>query len=366
MTMRERMLALAQGRPHDRVPFVQYSGLAAPNEAIWSVIGRGNMGLLVWTCVHALDTPNCRFVREDIVRDGRPGFRNTLITPEGRLYEERLIEPAYGTSAAACHYVKEPDDYRILMAYFRDMRVRLDCEGLYRVVRDLGDDGLPHVSVARTPYQQLWVQWVCLADLGIHLAEWPDLMQEVVSEIERVQHGIFRVVCEAVRSGAPVPYVVFPDNITAPAIGDTYFRRYCVRAYDELAGLLAETGRDVPLFVHADGDLKALWRAIAESPLRGLDSMSPPPDNDTSVAEAVAQWPEMRLCVNFPSSVHLAGPDAIRLCTEKLLEEGGRTGRLQIQISENVPADVWRVSFPAIASTIAAFGAKGMRAARNT
>ena len=40
------MLAVVQGREQDRVPFVQYSNLAAPNEEIWSVIGRENMGLL--------------------------------------------------------------------------------------------------------------------------------------------------------------------------------------------------------------------------------------------------------------------------------------------------------------------------------
>jgi len=30
MTMRERMLAVIEGLPHDRVPFVQYSGLLRP------------------------------------------------------------------------------------------------------------------------------------------------------------------------------------------------------------------------------------------------------------------------------------------------------------------------------------------------
>jgi hypothetical protein len=39
MTMRERMLAVLQGREHDRVPFVQYEDLAAPDEEVWSVIG---------------------------------------------------------------------------------------------------------------------------------------------------------------------------------------------------------------------------------------------------------------------------------------------------------------------------------------
>ena len=350
--MRERMLAVVQGRAHDRVPFIQYSGLAAPNEEIWAVIGRENMGLLAWTGAHTTASPHCRFVTEDIVLNGHKGFRTTLHTPEGSLFEERLYEPTYGTSAAASHYVKEPEDYRILMAYFRDIVIRKDLDGLCRTVRDLGEDGLPHLATVRTPYQQLWVQWVDLRDLAVHLALEPELIEEVVAQILDIQRRIFRVVCEAVAEGAPIPYVDVPDNITAPAIGVTYFRKYCMPSYKELADMLAETGKDVPVFVHMDGDLKALWGAIAESAVRGLDSFSPQPDNDTSVAEAVAQWPEMRLCPNFPSSVHLAAPEEIYQQTRRILSEAAHTGRLQIQISENVPPGVWRKSFPEIVRAI--------------
>ena len=35
MTMRQRMLSVLQGQRPDRVPFVQYHRLAAPNEDIW-------------------------------------------------------------------------------------------------------------------------------------------------------------------------------------------------------------------------------------------------------------------------------------------------------------------------------------------
>jgi len=355
MTMRERMLALVQGREHDRAPFVQYSGLAGPNEEIWSVIGRENMGLLAWTGIHWLHTPNCRFAYEDIELDGRKGFRNTLHTPEGSLYEERLYEPTYGTSANVCHYVKQPEDYKVLMAYFRDASVHMDLDALALTVKQLGDDGLPHVAVPRTPYQQLWVQWVDLTNLCVHLAMHTGIMDEIIALMVDLQRRIFQGVCDAVRAGAPIPYAVFGDNITAPAIGENYFRKYCVPSYNELAAMLAETGKDIPVFVHMDGDLRPLWRAIADSAVRGLDSLSPPPDNDTRVTDAIANWPEMRVCLNFPSSVHLEDEATIYHATEQILEEGGRSGRLQIQISENVPPNVWRKSFPQIVKAIRDF-----------
>ncbi len=131
-------------------------------------------------------------------------------------------------------------------------------------------------------------------------------------------------------------FVDFPDNITAPVIGRANFERWCVPCYREMAEMLAE--RDVPVFVHMDGYLEPLYDAIGGSGVRGLDSLSPPPDNDTGPGRAHAMWPEMRLFVNFPSSVHLKPAEQVYERACGLLEEAGGSGRLQIQISEDVPA----------------------------
>jgi len=349
MSMRDRILAVLQGREHDRVPFVQYDDLAAPNNEIWSAIGRENMGVLRWSAVHRIEHPNCRFETREIERDGRRGTLTVMHTPDGELTEERLYEPTFGTSHITRHFVKDPDDYHILMAYLRDIVVLEDVDHFLRDRHELGEDGLPHVSIGRTPYQQLWVQWVSLEDLCLHLVDCPEILEECMSLMARNMRRIFEIVRRA-----PVPYVVIGDNITAPAIGERYFRRYCVPLYDELADMLAD--RNVPVFVHMDGDLKPLWRAIGGSKVQGIDSLSPPPDNDTSVAQAVSMWPEMRLFVNFPSSVHLAPPGEVFEQAERILAEGGDSGRLQIQISENVPPGAWRRSFPEIVKAIEAFG----------
>ncbi len=348
-TMRDRMLALIQGRPHDRVPFVQYSGLAAPNEEVWAHVGRGRVGLLQWCSIHRVETPNCRFEHEDFERDGKRFRRTTLHTPAGSLFEERQFEPAYGSSSIRRHYVQEPRDYDVLLAYLRDGIVMDDYAGYAKVDAALGDDGLPLAAVERTPYQQLWVQWVGLSNLSVHLAECPDKVAAVVQHLNQRARLIFEL---ALRS--PAPFIDFPDNITAPAIGPDRFRRYCVPLYNELAAMLAE--RDAYVFVHMDGDLKPLWDAIGASGVRGIDSMSPPPDNDTSVAAARKMWPEMRLWINFPSSCHLRGYKGARKVAEQILEEDGGSGLLQIQVSENVPHDAWRESYRAIADAVDAAG----------
>jgi hypothetical protein len=353
MTMRERMLALVNGDAHDRVPFVQYSGIGASDQEVWSVIGRENMGILVWCGVHSFEHPNCRFESEEFEIDGRRGTRRKLHTPDGTLTEERLN--AAIASASSKHFVTEPDDYKVLLSYFRDIIVHKDTKGWEDTYKWLGDDGLPHTSIGRTPYQQLWIEWVSIEDLALHLVDCPELMEEVFSAMFEVQKGIFRVIREVVDE-LPVPYLDFGDNITAPIIGESNFRKYCLPSYQGLADVLSDCDRDVLIAVHMDGDLKPLWNAIGESPVRLLDSMSPPPDNDTSVADAARLWPEMRICINFPSSIHLKEPKVIYDVTTEILKQGGHTGRLQIQISENLPPNAWKRSYPQIVKAIHDFG----------
>ena len=348
MTMRERILAVVQGRPMDRVPFVIYEGIL-DGDALRRCLGPDRLGFMRWSKVHRVEHPHCRFVEEDFARGGARWRRNTLHTSAGSIYEERVFEDAYDSSSIRKHYVQEPQDYEVLWAYLTDSIILPDYDLYHRDAAELGDEGVPLVAVERTPYQQLWVQWVGLDTLGFHMVDCPDRVQHTIDLLRARARRIFEI---AYRS--PAPFIDFPDNITAPAIGPRRFRAYCVPLYDELAGMLAEDGR--PVFVHMDGDLKPLWQAISDSRVGGLDSFAPAPDNDTTVAEAVALWPDMRLFVNFPSSQHLLPAEGVRAQAEEILAAAGHTGRLQIQISENVPHAVWRTSMPAIAEAIEAFG----------
>jgi hypothetical protein len=350
MTNRERILAVIHGREMDRVPFVQYDNLAAPNPVVWDLIGRDAMGVMRWSAAHRVEHPCCSAEDAPFERDGTPGVRTVLHTPAGDLFQERLRNPGGSVWRTTERYVKEPADYAALMAYLRDAAVLDDTARLLRDRRELGEDGVPLVALARTPFQQLWIEWVDIQDLSYHLADEPDL----VAECMELMGGVLRRICE-VASRAPVDFVDFPDNITAPVIGEANFRRWCVPHYREMAAMLADRG--VPVFVHMDGFLAPLYAAIGGSGVRGLDSLSPPPDNDTGPGLAHSMWPEMRLFVNFPSSVHLRPPERVYERACGLLEEAGHSGRLQIQISEDVPLDRWRVSFPQIARACAEFGA---------
>jgi hypothetical protein len=348
LTMRERILAVVQGNELDRIPFVLYDGIF-PTQELVSVLGMDRFGLMRWSEIHRVDHPHCRFVTEDYLVGENRWQRTTLHTPRGSIYEERAFESALNSSSIRKHYLAEKKDYEILWEYLNDSRILPDYERYHCDQAELGDMGVPLVAIERTPYQQMWIIWAGLDNLSYHWADFPDTVEHTLALLAARE----RQLCE-IAYHSPAPFIDFPDNITADAIGPRRFQTYCVPFYDELADSLAEKNRFV--FSHMDGNLKPLWKAIADSKLSGLDSFSPAPDNDTSVAEAVSLWPEKRLFVNFPSSVHLRPPDQVRAETETILRAAGHTGRLQIQISENVPPFVWKTSLPQIVGAIEDFG----------
>ena len=359
MTMRQRMLAVVQGRPLDRVPFAQYENVCrCPVQEIWDVVGRENLGVLRHTELVRWEHPNCHFDRSDIEREGMTGWRDTLETPAGSLYQEHFRQPELGVAMIASHYVKDPKDWQIVRAYLQDRTPVKDLSQFRTNWDQLGDDGIPHTRVLTTPFQRLWIHWGRLEDVCFHMVDYPDLLGEVLHLLSGECSRVIDIAVEAATE-APIPYLNFADNLTAPIIGLSHFQKYCVPFYNELADKLSGRGLDIPICVHADGDMKGLWEAIGGSALGMLDSYTPPPDNDTPIAEAVRMWPQMRFLVNFPSSVHLSEPDKIYQRAMQILEAGGHTGRLQMQISENPPLGRWKVSYPPIIKAIEDFGPPG-------
>jgi len=201
MTMRDRILAVVQGRALDRVPFVIYEG-QLPNDEVREVLGEDRLGMLRWSRIHRFEHPNCQFESTDYFVGETKWRRTTLYTPVGSLYEERAFEPAYGSSSIRKHYVQEPADYPILWSYLEDVVVLEDFQRYASDARDLGETGVPLVAVERTPYQQLWVQWVGLNNLGYHFADCPDRVEHTIALLREQARQTFEIT-SLLRPSAP-------------------------------------------------------------------------------------------------------------------------------------------------------------------
>jgi len=108
-----------------------------------------------------------------------------------------------------------------------------------------------------------------------------------------------------------------------------------------------------------DGDLKPLWPQIAGSSITALESFTPPPDSDTTVTDALNLRDDLRLLVNFTSSVHLRPAEEIYAHALALLREGAPSGKMWFQLSENMPPGAWKKSLPMILKAIDDYAAEG-------
>ena len=82
MTMRERMLAVVQGREHDRVPFAMYEIMFPPQQA-FDLLGHGRIGIIRYRPIYRIEHPHCRFDSEIFLDGGTKWQRNVLHTPGG-------------------------------------------------------------------------------------------------------------------------------------------------------------------------------------------------------------------------------------------------------------------------------------------
>ncbi len=339
------MMSVLRGDNNDRVPFAQYSNITATNSEIWESIGRSNMGIIVWSRVHEIVTPHCSVQKYPVEKDGLRGEQTVLCTPEGHLTQVKMFDPVLHSAATTEHFVKSLDDYEKACSYLNDCVVQDRFDIFQTDDNIVGVDGIAFATLPRTPFQQLWVEWVSFENLILHQYDSPEKIELCLDEMMRIARDVFKVV-----SHAPInTFVNVPDNITAPILGKELFTKHCIPFYGMLNEYL--DGR-LPIFVHMDGDLKAFRDIIGNSPVKGIDSFSPQPDNDTSIAEARAAWPSMRLWTNFPSSVHLRSEKEIYDEAIRILTEDNNSGMLQLQISENVPPGIWRKSYPQIVKAI--------------
>ena len=78
---------------------------------------------------------------------------------------------------------------------------------------------------------------------------------------------------------------------------------------------------------------------VRESRLDFVEAFTPPPDCNVTVAKARAAWPEKRLWINFPSSVHLQSEDTIREATLEIVKQAGDRKGFLMGVTEDVPEE---------------------------
>jgi hypothetical protein len=145
---------------------------------------------------------------------------------------------------------------------------------------------------------------------------------------------------------SPAFVVSYCGNISPEVVGLSRFVDYILPPVTELGEMLHARGK--LLSVHFDGNTRLIARAIAESQIDVLDSFTPFPNGDMTMAEGRAAWPDKILWINFPGSLHHSGVAAVEQATREMLASVGRGERFLVGVKELIPKDRWQATLPAI------------------
>lgn len=337
--IRARLEAALEGQPVSHPVYAVYDWFVKNRPHVdWDRLFELGLGQIGHANLIRHEHPSFEIVETTSAQDSKTRRDVRLVTDRGELHEWYLGEWRQE------HFIKTPEDYRIMARALEGTRVIPDASAFYESEDALGDGGITvgqvmGLGMGRTPLMVLQIDWVGLERFSIDLAtECPEMMAllEVMNAIK----------LEEIRRAAEAPaaQIKLWENLSIETLGPAHYRRHLVPLYRQILDILQAAGKR--LLVHYDGQLRLIADDIAALDIDGIDSFTEPPEGDMTVAEARAAWPEKFLWLH-------PNLEWYRLPTERLAENIRRIAhdagpsRFCLMISEDIPPQ-WEKTVPAV------------------
>ena len=347
MDIKERLLtALTWGEP-DRVPLTVYDWIL-PRGMAERLLRESGVGLIMRLPAHRIEHRQVQFSTREYWDGGRRLLRKTIHTPVGDVWQIVDPEAAYDSSWILEHFIKGPEDYRVMEFMVRDAVYHDNYDRIREAQRRLAGDGLVYVRLAKTPVQEMLYQMMGIERFGLDYRYRRDLFDSLHSAMLERYEELYDLAAES-----PAEVILLADNITSDVVGQERFRNYCLPVYRRLRSQLSGAGK--LLAVHMDGRLRSLLKEIGEAEFDIVEALTPPPMGDVSLKEARSAWPEKALWINFTSSVHVESPEAIEAHTRGLLEEVGGKRGFAVGVTEDAPVEALERSLAVISRVLQSF-----------
>lgn len=298
MTNRERLLAILDGKSPDRIPWIprmeiwylaqrlagtlpaEYEGMRLGE--IRADLGMGNparTGRVFTTRIRGVDT---------IVR--RDGLRTTTeyITPYGTVSQtaQRTEElDRVGIQPLVVEkMLKGPDDYDAVMHIFENMEWYPCYEEYEAYDRDVGDDGLPMVSIGDVPFHHF------LGDLAGYETAYLDLFDNP-RKIENLLDTITQVYRERmwpIVARSPARLLLHGGHFASQTTPPVYFDKYITPYVREFTEYVHKYGKSVAQ--HADNDSLEILDQLQESGYDMQECFVTSPMVPVSLRDARERW----------------------------------------------------------------------------
>jgi hypothetical protein len=338
MNIRERLEAFWSGERPDVIPFTIYQNewRHTQHDPTWQLLYEKGLGV-TWHLSSTREVWAEDIVQHEktFIQNGKTLSKRTISTPVGKIYE--LYEDDWRQK----HYLETKQDYVVMTYIVRHTQIVPAFREYMRKEQEISPYGVALAFIGRTPNQVILVDLVGLEKYAYHLF---DLKAEITELYEALLNN-FRKKVELVAEG-PGKFVSVLENFTAETLGPHRFKELLLPVYEECFPILQQAGKIVG--THYDGQLASCKDLIAQVPIDLIESLTPPPEGDLTLAEARAAWPDKLIWSNINVTCYDLSPKELTTEVLRRVDEGAVNGcQLAFEVSEQYPYN-WKESLPVV------------------
>jgi hypothetical protein len=341
MTIRERIETFLSGERPDEIPYTIYQNewRHTADHPAWQPMFAQGLGVVWYLRTFATAFRNVETTEEPYEERGRKMRRQTRRTPVGE------ISATWADGWHQKYFLETPADYRV-MTYITEHTDLTPCYDAYLArVAELPPHAIPVPELWRTPLQIMLVDLAGMENFGWHLFEY----EEEVRQLYAAMLKNFTRIVEIVAQG-PGRYVSNLENFTAETLGPRRYAEFLLPVYETHFPILHAAGKLVGC--HYDGRLANCRAEIARAPIDVIESLTPPPEGDLTLAEARAAWPDKLFWSNLNTGCYELPPAELKAHVLKRVAEAAPDGRrLAFEVSEQYPAN-WQQSMPVVLAAL--------------
>lgn len=338
MNIRERLETFWSGERPDVIPFTIYQNewRHTQDDPAWQGLYEKGLGV-TWHLRTTKDVwPSGVEMRDETATEnGKTLHKRVISTPIGEVYE------LYDNDWRQKHFLETAEDYAVMTYLAKNLDI-IPCYDEYLAQeKAIAPNGVGMAFTGRTPNQTILVDLVGLEKYAFHLF---DLKAEMMELYEALLDN-FGKRAELVAAG-PGKFVSVLENFTAETLGPKRFEQLLVPVYEEYFPILQQAGKIVG--THYDGQLASCKNLIAKAPIDLIESLTPPPEGDMTLAECREAWPDKLFWSNINVACYELPPEELKSEVLKRVEEAAPDGcKLAFEVSEQYPEN-WKESLSVV------------------
>lgn len=340
MTNRKRVLAVLHGDKPDRIPFTIYGWKIPWGYDKRKLCERG-LTLMRRFSGWRAEYPHCALQTISYQEQGCRYEREIVKTPVGEINALFATDPADDIRRRKEFWIRTSADYEPMLFMIRDTVLRPAYDEIKKAQYDLGEDGVAYIFAGYSPLQEIIINLLGIEPFCYELADHPQQVWALYEALRDRDRRLYPILADA-----PAEIVQYCANPIASVLGRALFTEKIIPCLNECGDLLH--AQDKLQSIHVDGD-NAIWAdALAASSVDIIEAFTPAPGSDMTMHAGRQAFADKIIWCNFPSAVHLASADQIRLTTRRILRDAAPGNRFIMGITEDLPDRCWRTSLNAI------------------